>query len=189
MRKIFLLLSILFPFLLHSQFILTKDGMVDEKDQSKNYLVYNFEGKTANELYVSVLTVLTNYYVSAKDVISKVEGKIISINGIQNKGICYGNFMGGCNRRFDLIYTISVDFKDNKIRINSPVVAKSKGDGFNNNNTYSLVGGGGLFGTYSTFNKEGELKDESSKKSIEEFFNTLIKSIIEGIDNQNKDDW
>ena len=97
--------------------------------------------------------------------------------------------MGGCNRRFDLIYTISVDFKDNKIRINSPVVAKSKGDSFNNNNTYSLVGGGGLFGTYSTFNKEGELKDESSKKSIEEFFNTLVKAIIEGIDNQNKDDW
>ena len=189
MKKVLLLLVGLVPFLGHSQFILTKEGMVDEKDQSKNYLVYNFEGKTANELYISVLTALTNYYISAKDAISKVEGKIISINGIESGGICYGNFMGGCNRRFDLIYTISIDFKDNKIRINSPLVAKSKGDSFNNNNTYSLVGGGGLFGTYSTFNKDGKLKDESSKNSIEKFFNTLVNAIIKDIDNQNKDDW
>lgn len=189
MKKVLLLIMSCVHFLGYSQFILTKDGMVDEKDQSKNYLVYNFEGKTANELYISVLTALTNYYVSAKDAISKVEGKIISINGIESGGICYGNFMGGCNRRFDLIYTISIDFKDNKIRINSPLVAKSKGDSFNNNNTYSLVGGGGLFGTYSTFNKDGKLKDESSKNSIEKFFNTLVNAIIKDIDNRNKDDW
>lgn len=189
MRKIFLLLSILFPFLLHSQFILTKDGMVDEKDQSKNYLVYNFEGKTANELYISVLTALTNYYVSAKDVLSKVEGKIISINGIEQNGICYGNFMGGCNRKFDLEYTMTIDFKDNKIRINTPIIGKTKGDSFNNNNTYSLVGGGGMFGTYSTFNKEGKLKDENSKKSIETFFNVLVQNIVKSVKSQDKDDW
>ena len=188
MKKVLLLIMSCVPFLGYSQFILTKDGMVDEKDPSKNYLIYNYEGKTANELYISVITALTNYYVSAKDAISKVEGKIISINGIESGGICYGNFMGGCNRRFDLIYTISIDFKDNKIRINSPLVAKSKGDSFNNN-TYSLVGGGGLFGTYSTFNKDGKLKDESSKNSIEKFFNTLVNAIIKDIDNRNKDDW
>ena len=84
---------------------------------------------------------------------------------------------------------MSIDFKDNKIRINTPIIANSKGDSFNKNNTYSLVGGGGLFGTYSTFNKEGKLKDESSKNSIEEFFNTLVNTIIKGIENQNKDDW
>lgn len=189
MKRILFILIVSIPFLGYSQFILTMDGMVDEKDPSKNYLVYNFEGKTANELYISVLTALTNYYVSAKDAISKVEGKIISINGIESGGICYGKFMGRCNRRFDLIYTMSIDFKDNKIRINAPIIANSKGDSFNNNNTYSLVGGGGMFGTYSTFNKEGKLKDENSKNSIEVFFNSLVNTIIKGIENQNKDDW
>ena len=62
MKKVLLLLIGFSPLLGYSQFILTKDGMVDEKDQSKNYLVYNFEGKTANELYISVLTALTNWY-------------------------------------------------------------------------------------------------------------------------------
>ena len=189
MKKVLLLIMSCVPFLGYSQFILTKDGMVDEKDPSKNYLVYNFEGKTANELYISVLTALTNYYVSAKDAISKVEGKIISINGIESGGICYGNFMGGCNRKFDLEYTMTIDFKDNKIRINTPIIAKTKGDGFNNNHRYSLVGGGGAFGTYSTFNKDGKLKDENSKNSIENFFNTLVNAIIKDIDNRNKDDW
>lgn len=189
MRKILLLIMSCVPFLGYSQFILTKDGMIDEKDPSKNYLIYNFEGKTANELYISALTVVTNIYASAKDVVSKVDGKIISINGAESRGICYGKFIGGCNRCFDLIYTMSIDFKDNKIRINTPIIANSKGDSFNNNNTYSLVGGGGMFGTYSTFNKEGKLKDESSKNSIEEFFNSLVNTIIKGIENQNKDDW
>ncbi|WP_454974515.1 hypothetical protein [Capnocytophaga gingivalis] len=189
MRKILLLIMSCVPFLGYSQFILTKDGMIDEKDPSKNYLIYNFEGKTANELYISALTVVTNIYASAKDVVSKVDGKIISINGAESRGICYGKFIGGCNRRFDLIYTMSIDFKDNRIRINTPIIANSKGDSFNNNNTYSLVGGGGMFGTYSTFNKEGKLKDESSKNSIEEFFNSLVNTIIKGIENQNKDDW
>ena len=189
MKRILFILIVSIPFLGYSQFILTKDGMVDEKDPSKNYLVYNFEGKTANELYISVLTALTNYYVSAKDAISKVEGKIISINGFESGGICYGKFMGGCNRKFDLEYTMTIDFKDNKIRINTPIIAKTKGDRFNNNSTSSLVGGGGMFGTYSTFNKEGKLKDENSKNSIEIFFNTLVNNIIKGIENQNKDDW
>ena len=188
MKKVLLLIMSCVPFLGYSQFILTKDGMVDEKDPSKNYLVYNFEGKTANELYISVLTALTNYYVSANDAISKVEGKIISINGIESGGICYGNFMGGCNRKFDLEYTMTIDFKDNKIRINTPIIAKTKGDGFNNNHRYSLVGGG-AFGTYSTFNKDGKLNDENSKNSIENFFNTLVNAIIKDIDNRNKDDW
>ena len=189
MKRIVLLLMVFIPYIGFSQFILTKDGMVDEKDQSKNYLVYNFEGKTASELYVSVLTALTSHYVSAKDALSKVEGKIISINGIEQNGICYGNFMGGCNRKFDLEYTMTIDFKDNKIRINTPIIGKTKGDSFNNNNTYSLVGGGGMFGTYSTFNKEGKLKDESSKKSIEMFFNTLIQNVVNSVKKQDKDDW
>ena len=81
------------PLLGFSQFVLTKDGMVDEKDQSKNYLVYNFEGKTANELYISALTIITNIYASAKDVVSKVDGKIISINGAESRGICYGKLV------------------------------------------------------------------------------------------------
>ena len=189
MRKILLLIMSCVPFLGYSQFILTKDGMIDEKDPSKNYLIYNFEGKTANELYISVLTALTNYYVSAKDVLSKVDGKIISINGIEQNGICYGNFMGGCNHKFDLEYTMSIDFKDNKIRINTPIIAKTKGDNFNKNHTYSLVGGGGMFGTYSTFNKEGKLKDENSKKSIETFFNVLVQNIVKSVKSQDKDDW
>ena len=84
---------------------------------------------------------------------------------------------------------MTINFKDNKIRINTPIIGKTKGDSFNNNNTYSLVGGGGMFGTYSTFNKEGKLKDESSKKSIEMFFNTLVQNVVNSVKKQDKDDW
>ena len=46
-----------------------------------------------------------------------------------------------------------------------------------------------MFGTYSTCNKEGKLKDENSKNSIETFFNILVQNIVKSVKNQDKDDW
>lgn len=190
MKKVFFLTFLAFSNFAFSQFVLTKNGCVNSEDETKNYIVYNFEGKSAEYLYNQCLSTIIKMYVSGKDVVSKVENTTISVHGLEEKGICYGNVMGGCNRRFDLSYTFSIEFKDNKIKINGINVLDSRGDSYNPKNTYSLVGGGGMFGTYSTFGKDGKLKDKKSKESIENFFNPIVKKILEDLNNSaNNDDW
>lgn len=170
MRK-FLFLTFLCPFWGFSQFTLTPNGFVDEKDEAENHLVYEFEGKTTEEIYTNILATLTNIYKSAKDVLNVVENKTIVANGIET--VCETKTKTGCFYPLDLNYRISIDFKNNKIRISSPRIDLYDG--------LRLV-------ENRIFNKKGKLRNKQLKIDIEDFINTLVNKVVDAVEGKN-DDW
>lgn len=171
MKKITLIFAMLVPFFGFSQFVLTPNGFVDEKDETKNHLVYEFEGKTTEEIYTNILATLTNIYKSAKDVLNVVENKTIVANGIET--VCETKTKTGCFYHLDLNYRISIDFKNNKIRISSPRIDLYDG--------LRLV-------ENRVFNKKGKLRNKQLKIDIEDFTNELINRIVKSVDDKN-DEW
>ncbi|WP_298265969.1 DUF4468 domain-containing protein [uncultured Lutibacter sp.] len=164
-----------------SQFELTENG-ITVIDSENDYIVYEFEGKTKEDLYTSVLKTLTVKYNSAKDVLSKVENETISINGIQADYVGAGKLLGKYLEVYDLGYNLNISFKDAKIKIDIPTIRFP-----NESNGRTLhISGKGMFKTFIF--KKGEVKEEDAKKRIEDFFNILITEIKQGVENK-QDDW
>ena len=164
-----------------SQIELTKDGLT-VIDSDNDYIVYEFEGRTKEDLYTSVLKTLTVKYNSAKDVLSKVENETISINGIQTDYIGAGKLLGNYLEVYDLGYNLNISFKDAKIKIDIPTIRFP-----NESNGRTLhISGKGMFKTFIF--KKDKVKEEGAKQKIEDFFNTLVAEIKQGVENK-KDDW
>ena len=65
----------------YAQLELTPDGFISS-DTKKNFVVKEFEGKSALDLYNEALIAITSMYRSANFVVSKVEGELINIKAL-----------------------------------------------------------------------------------------------------------
>ena len=74
-------------------FKLQSDGTFKTVD-GNDFVVIQQEGKSASELYNEVLQSVTLQYNSAKDVVSKVDNSVISINGIASDCITLSGMLG-----------------------------------------------------------------------------------------------
>ena len=74
-----------------------------------NYIVFEIENVSKVDLYNNFLKYITQTYRSAKDVVSKYGNEVITINAHQPKQI-YANTL-----KYDLDYTIVINFRDGKI--------------------------------------------------------------------------
>lgn len=97
MKKILFVISIIIPLLGYSQnpieFKLQSDGTFRTVD-GKEFIVIQKDGKSASELYNEVLQSVTLQYNSAKDVVSKVDNSVISINGIASDCVTLSGMLG-----------------------------------------------------------------------------------------------
>lgn len=98
----------------NSNFINVLDG--------KSYSVITYDGKSQSELYSMILTSITKLYNSPKDVISKVENEIISVNGICTDYVIVKT--PGMKMHFAFKYILKFQFKDGKVRIDAPIVSQ-----------------------------------------------------------------
>ena len=119
MKKLLVICGLLMSMGLWAQvipdkFALQADGTMVAND--KSYIVVEFPGKTKSELYSDILVSSSAMYVSPKDVLSVVENESITINGYAKECLHYGMNIVSVN------YSITILFKDGKIRINSPQV-------------------------------------------------------------------
>ena len=80
-----------------------------------NYIVVEYEGKTASELYNMVKNNVMSFYKKPKEVMSENESQMLSIRGFQDK-VWYASAY------FGAFYNLSFKFKDGKIRIDAPVI-------------------------------------------------------------------
>ena len=179
--KIFTLLalSMLIFSTANAQYKLTPNGLIN--DTKKDFIVLDYENKTQTELYNAVYMLLNSMYVNPQKVLSTVDNNSISINGISTNAIYRKKDMSWLISTFDINYTISLQFKDNKIRINNPSI--------NNMNVAGMPYE--TFYTSKIFNKKGETgkKYKDTKISIESFFNDYIKKIDESIKDNKATNW
>lgn len=90
-------------------------------EEGKEFVVVYFPGKSAHDLYQQVLGNVTLTYNSPKDVVSTQQDMIISVNGLAKD---FG-YIGTVNGRYyyNMMYVISFQFKDEKVRINAPSIS------------------------------------------------------------------
>jgi len=185
MKKLLLLIAIFNIIALQAQkFELTSNGFVDINDQSKNYLVLDFPGKPKEQLFKEALIYFNKNYISSKDVISKVDNEVITVNAISPNPIRLGGFEKYTNN-----YNITISFKDEKIKIDAPSVDLSYIAGgrvyrlFVSNEKTSIMNQG-------IYGKNGKLNYKKAKEGLEEFAESFVLNLKLGLSNESQNnDW
>lgn len=102
------------------KFNLRPDGTF-QTDDGKNFVVVEFEGKTAQELYTMVKSNAITLYNSPKTVLSENEPVNLSILALSEN--LYKTYkIGGGFVAYKANYNLVFHFKDGRIRIDAPLV-------------------------------------------------------------------
>lgn len=123
MKKAFTAIIALFAVsatITNAQFILTNNGFVDEKDETRNYVIIEMPGYTQQQLYSTIKTMVTANYISPKTVLSENEPISLCITGTEDVMF---NFLPN---KFS--YNVVYQFKDGKIKF-QPKFISLKGQG------------------------------------------------------------
>ena len=172
-------------------FTLTSNGFVDNKNEDKDYVVVEMDGTQA-DLYNKAKMYLLSIYRSPKDVLSEAEPDMITINGIEKDAV-QKKALGMAAVSYDMNYTLSIRFKDGKIRIDAPSFTLE--DYKNGNKPIKMVlcgksnGGFGSEVINCIYDTKGKLKAEYAKEALEKYFDSYISNFITGIKNKNTEDW
>lgn len=163
-------------------FKLTPNGFVNANDTSKHFIVFDLPGKSQAELYSASLTYMTSNYVSPKDVISKVENEVLTVNGYEPGAIKNTSLQ----TPFDMNYTVVFKFKDGKIKVEDPTFRLTVGA----RTLYLVYPGFSINGQdVGIYGKNGKIKSERAIGDLEKFFNKYIAKYIQGITKGNITDW
>lgn len=116
---------------------------------------------------------VTRDFVSAKDVVSKVDNVMISVNAVHRFTERYSAF----SLTYDVNYTFQMEFKDGRVRINAPQIISIK----------DQYGERVSFSDCATSSTTGEVL-ESSKREFS-FVNGVINRILSSMGGRSRDDW
>ncbi len=187
MKKIIIIIFFLISQISIAQkeyFKFTIDGFVNSENTEQNYVVLDFEGKAKEKIYNDFLTQITTIYVSAKDVVNKVDNKVITITAISDSAIEYGKKR--VRRKYDLYFNIQFLFKDGKVRVNKPNILSLSYPGTSNLVVYLERNDMSLYPTI--FNVDKTVRSQFSIDSLENFVNALIEEIVTLV-KIAKEDW
>ncbi len=162
-----------------AQFVLTPEGLINSENPDNNYIIYEFNEKSQQELFDAAMSYLFSYYVNPDVVLSSSEPHSITINALSENTIQIQKKLFA-----DITYTISIQIKDNKIRINTPYIVSIIHD-----HIEYTIKGYMMFG-HCVYSNKGKLINELAKQSIESFFNKYNTDLYKGILNStNEDEW
>lgn len=184
------LLAILLSAMAFSQsLIVTPEGFQDSKDNTKEYVVIDVEGKTAKELYNNAINYIQRTYKSPDDVIKgTVENEYLSFD-TYSKSI--GKMATGFSwKDLEATYTIRLDFKDGKAKfelLNLKMFTNIAGEKIPVALKMNSSSGWGIY------RKNGKIymkKMEVTKQDIEDYFNSFIQELKVGLSNAGKsEEW
>ncbi|CAM1341760.1 DUF4468 domain-containing protein [Tenacibaculum aestuarii] len=168
MKKLTLLLLLISTVCFGQQFELTTDGF---KNDEKDYIVVEVPNKNALNLFNETKLFITENYKSAKEVMSVVEGEMITISGRELNKIRRNSF-----HVFDIDYSLTIKFKDGKVRFDAPTFKLTT---FTHKHQVLHLNWdkGSLTGDNLGIYRKGKLKSKKAKADLELFFNTLIEAI------------
>ena len=191
MRKYILLLFTFIAINTNAQrFVLTAYGFVDSTNINNDYIIVPFEEKKQMEIFNLAMTAIGKNFVSPKDRISKVEYSQISLNGII-PAVTYENWMGKVY--YDLNYNLILEFKDGKMKINSPIINDIVRDAPFGAKKHLFLSeserNSAISGNKSLFKKNGKVKEKKHKENIENSINSLVSRIVTDMNNTKDSDW
>jgi hypothetical protein len=181
MKKIILIALMFFSLDGYSQkFSVTPEGLKDSLNIDKSYIVINIEGKTAKDLYESIIKYINVTYKNPKEVLKgNVENEFISFETYVANFPLTKN--GYAKMNIGTKYTTTLGFKDGKIKYEISDIKMKAVD-----SQYEVLFSGGAFSGYPIYNKSGELKRKETKEDIEKYFNNNIKNIFDYVSGKSK---
>ncbi len=187
MKKfLYSLIILCLPMIASAQYFeLTPTGFVSASDNSKKYIVLDFPGYSQQQLFDKIAAYLqTNptYDVA----LMPEEGRILISGSTQIEALA-----GVFKRLYTTKYMIGLRFKDDRLRIDGPVVEEmvSK-DGIK---LYTSLPQDGV-DAYFVFAKDKKIKNAAGKDNLETFFNAFANNVIGAIkasdgNQDDDDDW
>lgn len=165
--------------------VVTQDGFRDESNLDNNYVVLEFENKTAENLYNTAVKYINLTYKNPDEVIS---------GQIKNDFIKYNTYVSNfpnvksawVNLNINTEYTTLLSFRDNKIKYEIVSINMENTDGIG-----LAFTGNGWDGNHTIYNKKGKLKKEDAKVQLESYFNNEIQNLISALNDESssEDDW
>ena len=167
-------------------FTLTYKGFVDSENPENHYLVVPFEGLTKDQIFIKAQRAVAKAFISGKNVMTNIPNEQISINGILPEATFRSPM--GMKLPFDMKFTMDLEFKDGKMRINAPHILElrqeaSLGDVFMYL-TKAEAGSTFIKKNFAIFKNDGRVNENKHKENIENKTNELVVYII----NVMKDD-
>jgi hypothetical protein len=160
---------------------LTPNDFVDAADESKNYIVLNFAGKSQSDLYKAVLKFVNSHYNNPEKVATKIEDEQIVIDAMEQKATAWGR-----GNALDFFYKITMDFKDGRLRFAPNYKYLVNYNGIE----YPLVKKSNLWVKTALFNTDGKVRREAAKQELEKFINNYIRAITNSINtSKSNDNW
>lgn len=175
MKKLLLFIAMLLTNLTFAQhFEVTPEGLKSKSSQEP-YLVLNFEGKTANELYDAAVLFVNETFKNPNHVIkSDIKDKKLRFSQIHQMRVSNG----GAKIPVDIRFDNELSFKDGKVKYE--IVALDMG---------MLQFTGNIWKCYPIWNeKNGKLRLEEEKNELEAYFNVVVQQFVDAV-NTKDDEW
>ncbi len=179
MKKITFLFVLMSGFLFSQEFKITPENYKNKNDETKNFVVLEFENKTKNELFKKVKSFINSTYKGVKfDGYNEVENEQIVLDVVSSNTATIMFIMSGSN-----IWSISnryeINFKDNKIMIKPTFKNLTNG-------VEEISLNNGNFMVKSIFNKKGEPSKEKSIDFINSEANKFVSEIKTAISSDSE---
>lgn len=180
-----------------AQFSVTANGIVNAENAELKYVTCSFEGISKDDLFKKALLYLTH----TKSILqSNAEAGVIEFNGdsshFASPRLTTVTRTGRLKTDLNLYYTVSVFFKDGKIRFNAPGF-KLKGTvvapGMNYGRWIDMYLRGErslVDANYYIFDEQGRLQEPEIRQHLEEYFNRLYAGLVKALAERIEDeDW
>jgi len=180
MKKIIVATTLLLSFISSAQYVVTPNGLKSSLDETKEYVVFEAEGKAAKDLYQNTINYINKNYKNPDEVIKgKVEGEFIKFNTHADKVMALTPM--GMKLYYDANFTTEVEFKEGKFKVTIHSIEMLPDD----------VSMGRIPFAFSTlWNRKNELKKEQQKKEIEDYFNSFVNNLKAGVTSSiKKEEW
>jgi hypothetical protein len=190
MRKLILILMLCLTYgaVNAQKFVVTPEGLVSEPD-NKDFVVIEFPGKTAAQLYAEANKYIQKIYANPDKVIKgKVENEYIRFDTHIGR-LFYLNAGMGTKNYGSVDYTTQIDFKDGKVKLSFPSVdltPENPGAKFDIGWKHEGMMNPGIY------DKKGGVKQPDAKAEIEKYFNNIVAEItsyLSGAAAAKKEDW
>lgn len=184
MNRAIFILTLLLSFNAISQtFVVTANGLMDNSNLENNYVVLDFENKTAKELYNSSLRYINLNYKNPNEVIKgNVENDFISFNTYVSD-LPFIRSMG-VNMEYGTQYTTILYFRENKVKFEIVDINISNIQGA------KVIFSGSAMSGQRIFDRKGKVNLEKAKQLLEDYFNTKVQVILSALSEEKKSsDW
>ena len=192
MKKILMFMAIMIAVVVQANaqaefngFTISADGHYRAAD-GKDYIIYQFDGKSAKDIYTLICSNVSKVYNSPQSVMSTVENSSVAIHAFADD-ILYQKSYLGIKFFYEGTYNLLIEIKDGRVKINAPSFGMQTGQSETINRTKTAEN---ILSDF--FDKKGRLKGNRViwKSYAEQRINSIYKTLL-GLGNtkDTNNDW